>query len=356
MRISNFDTSRMKWDIVGQIIHSYWTSVSVNKFGNIVTENPGGSWDLPELKSYEVNWAKAANYTAENEPKMYYEFGSNLQTKGENWGKGYLRELIINTNLNKDTFRRKQSIVIHESMNNIRAKDEQFDTALTGLRITRDTSASIVMVGATVLSGGTATGFATTYIGRHAALTAADAGIQAIFEYSEKKNAVSAVVSFAGNFTFGLIPVVGKGGQKFAIVLVKAAGDASTSFATSLINSNGKKLKEGFTEALLKGAGSLTGAGFGELVKTKAFQDFLGSRVFPVSARINYLGKTGQTNLNRAVSFTEETTAKLGTIAVNQTFGGGAGAISSLSSPDRLVTGANTVIPNIALINRAFGV
>src|SRR5690606_37155944 len=115
-------------------------------------------------------------------------------------------------------------------------------TAIDVAKVVRDSSATTLLIGATLLSGGTA--------GAAFATLATGSGLKATTKYQDTGNLGAASVELAGNLIFGMIPIgrageALKGAEKAAVLIMQANWSATVSLV------EGKSLSESLASGAL---------------------------------------------------------------------------------------------------------
>jgi hypothetical protein len=256
--------------LVRRIIESYYRAKANIQFGKAAEMDT--EWFEPEIKMFEVDWAKARTFTEQQTiSKLYSTWMVSLPNMRPRIDE--LTRMQQETSILTKEFRRKVSELEKESQ---KARDKMIDFwggAAAGAKITRDISATTLMVGATVLSAGST-----------AALFAGGAGTTLRFgaklqdaKGSWKDNIGAASVQAVGDLIFTFIPATkagqvmrgAKGAQKATLVFIEAAWDSSVSLL------EGKEV----SEAVLDGSMSLLFSATSEIASVKEAQKELSSKL-----------------------------------------------------------------------------
>ena len=148
---------------------------------------------LPDLHSVEVDWNKVALETTtqtENELRRFYVAAKNSMKREL----ASLIQMMAKAEDDRDNFQDKQSDAQQMTMDNIDTAVKTGEAWVKGLTIVRDTSAEIVMVGATYVSGGTAAPL----------LTGLGAGMKGGFVYQDTGKVDKALATFSTNLLMGV--------------------------------------------------------------------------------------------------------------------------------------------------------
>jgi hypothetical protein len=242
--------------LVRRTIESYYRAKANIQFGK--AEEMDTAWYEPGIKYYEVDWEKARAWTQQQTTsKLYSTWMVSMPTMKPRIDE--LRQMQRDTALLTTEFRRKVKDLEKESTKSREKMIDFWGGATSVAKVARDGSATTLMVGATVLSAGSA-----------AALFAGGAGTAIRFgaKLTDSKgkwqdNIGAASVQAAGDLIFTIVPATkagavmrgAEGAQKAAIVFIEAAWDSSVSLL------EGKEV----SEAVLDGSMSLLFSAAGEL-------------------------------------------------------------------------------------------
>ena len=256
--------------LVRRIIESYYRAKANIQFGKATEMDT--EWYEPDIRFFEVDWAKARSFTEQQTvSKLYSTWMVSLPNMRPRIDE--LARMQRETALLTREFRRRVRELEKESQ---KARDKMINfwgDAAAGAKITRDVSASTLMVGATILSAGSA-----------AALFAGGAGTTLRFgaklqdaKGNWKDNIGAASVQAVGDLIFTIIPATkagqvmrgAEGAQKAALVFIEAAWDSSVSLL------EGKEV----SEAVLDGSMSLLFSSASEIASVKEAQKELSSKL-----------------------------------------------------------------------------
>lgn len=285
------------WDLVRTVLRSNVISHLQLQHG---TERTESHWFGPDLHYYEVDW-DAVNGSKEVQTDQFYEeFGHECYAGSIVSQKNKLKNLAMETASNKQMFFNKLHAAQTKSLNNVEQSVDRYDNAITAAKITRDMSKEIVIIGATVLTGGAA----------KVAITAADAALDAGIEFQDNGNGSAALVTFAGKFAIGLIPGGNTAGEAVAMAVIKAEKEAVLAGTVALVQ--GKKPAEAMTAAIVGGAGSGVGSAVGVVANSSGFQKMLKNTAYPMTVKLSYTGTVGASQFAQRKAAREFTTGVAG--------------------------------------------
>jgi hypothetical protein len=231
------------WNGLARIVRSCKRAGAMNDYSSLVTQQ--GERDfwalglrLPDLHSVEVDWNRVSLETTtqtEMELRRFYAAARNsmnAQLLG-------LVHMMEQADDDRDAFQDKQSDAQQKTKDSIDSAVHTGEAWVKGLTIVRDTSAEVVMVGATYVSGGTAAPL----------LTGLGAGMKGGFVYQDTGKVDKALATFSTNLLMGVADLrVGaavKGmstSGKIGIAMIWAKGKSVLEIPKGLIE--GKSLKQ----------------------------------------------------------------------------------------------------------------
>lgn len=240
---SNDGIYLIDWDGLTRIIRSCKRAGAMNSHSNPVVQKGERDWGafglrLPDLHSVEVDWKRVSLETTtqtEMELRRFHTAARNSM-KAQLLGLVHMMEQADD---DRDAFQDKQSEAQQKTMKNIDSAVGTGEAWVKGLTIVRDTSAEIVMVGATYVSGGTAAPL----------LTGLGAGMKGGFVYQDTGRVDKALATFSTNLLLGAadlkVGAVVKGmstSEKIGIAIVWAKGKSVLEVPKGLIE--GKSLNQ----------------------------------------------------------------------------------------------------------------
>jgi hypothetical protein len=209
---------------------------------------------LPDLHTVEVDW-QGVNLETTTQTELELR---NFYAGARRSMQGQLRNLVQmmeQADDDRDAFHDKQVEAQNKTQDNIEDCVGNAETAIKVLKEVRDTSGEIVMVGATYMSGGTAS----------VVFTTVGSGMKGYFAYQDTGRADRAVATFSTNLLMGALDLkVGAAtkalstSEKIGIGIVWAKSKAVLDVPKSLIE--GKNLRQAVGGAAVKMVFSTPGA------------------------------------------------------------------------------------------------
>jgi hypothetical protein len=253
---SNDGIYLIDWEGLARIVRSCKRAGAMNSYSKVVIEQGQRDWGalglrLPDLHSVEVDWKRVSIETttqSEMELRKFY-ISAKDSMKARLAGLVHMMEQADD---DRDSFQDKQSEAQQKTAENIDSAVHKGEVAVEVLKGVRDTSAEIVMVGATYVSGGTAT----------ILFTGLGSGMKGAFVYQDTGRADKAVATFSTNLILGAADLkVGaalKGlastSERIGMAIVWSKSKAIMEIPKGLIE--GKSLKESASAAGVKLAAS----------------------------------------------------------------------------------------------------
>jgi hypothetical protein len=152
---SQHNSWQLNSDGVARIVRSYIYHRRLLERSRRVFHD-SGSWFLPDTVSYDTNFSGIVQYVDSEAGRWMSDawVQSNLNGNGLFNSLVDLRQQAVRDG---ETYHRNSMQASHESQQNINRIADMDGSIVTGLQHVRNTSASILIAGATVVSGGTAT-------------------------------------------------------------------------------------------------------------------------------------------------------------------------------------------------------
>ena len=272
------------WEIVRSILRSNANQHAQLAHGRTTTTsrvnwlNPF-SWQMPDVVSYEVDWSAQRRERESTLRDLLTEATSMVPRVGCDGFRQWLRMRIDETESYRDSFQTRLTGASHRTMQNIESSVDGYENSIAVTRFVRDTSADVVLVGATFMTGG-------------AAVAAAGAGsvMRGGFTYQDTGNIGLAAVETTASLVTTLIPV----GRA-------ASGATAASFADDatviLVGANfdvAKAIIQGdsFDQALARAgtnaaAGAAAGALFSRVGQNQRFQSLVERLPLPATVSIS---------------------------------------------------------------------
>jgi hypothetical protein len=148
------------WSVARRLVRSYYLAYHELSYGREVTISDSHwynplSWSLPDVSHVEVDWDAVRRQTdADTDGEMQ---DMTAQARTDAAGVAYRLESMIETAArNKEAFVDWMGNVQTQNMKNIDQAVDDYESHIEVARFVRDTSADGLMVGASVMSGGTA--------------------------------------------------------------------------------------------------------------------------------------------------------------------------------------------------------
>lgn len=287
---SNDGIYLINWDGLARIIRSCKRAGAMKAYSKVVVEKGERDWAalgmrLPDLHSVEVDWNRVSMETttqAEMELRKFYRAaGNSMKSQLTN-----LVHMMEQADDDRDAFQDKQSEAQRKTTDNIDSAVHNGEVAMDILKGVRDTSAEIVMVGATYVSGGTAA----------ILFTGVGSGMKGAFVYQDTGKADKALATFSTNLLLGAadlkvgaaIKGLGSTSEKIGMAIVWSKSKAVLEVPKGLIE--GKSLKQSASAAAAKLVASTPGTAGIEGLKTVLGEE---AWAIPVEVALNILQDKG---------------------------------------------------------------
>lgn len=224
---------------------------------------------MPTTYCLETDWA-GFRVQVERETTRYWNEARQQITLNPRTMRGSLLGLIADARRDITWLEEQRISANRRSSSSIDSVVSGWETALTTARITRDASATILVVAGGVLSGGAglalASGAGLTGVTTGTAMTSLAVGsvMRGTFTYQDTGNVGSAVINTVGTFSVGAIGIGAAGvamstAQTGTIILIQSAGAGTTTGLQSL--SEGNSMRQAAVAAVASaGAGAISGA------------------------------------------------------------------------------------------------
>jgi hypothetical protein len=280
------------WDGLARIIRSCKRSGAMNSYSRVVIQKGDRDWAalgmrLPDLHSVEVDWNKVKIETTTQADMEIRRFHAAAKTSM----KAQLLNLVCmmeQADDDRDAFQDKQAEAQEKTTGSIESAVHKGEVAVEVLKGVRDTSAEIVMVGATYVSGGTAA----------VIFTGVGSGMKAGFVYQDTGKADKALATFSTNLLLGAFDLkVGaamKGmtslSEKIGVAIVWSKAKGAMEIPKGLIE--GKSLKQAASGAAVKLMASSPGTSGVEALKAVLGEEGEAWAI-PVEVALNILQDKG---------------------------------------------------------------
>lgn len=153
------DNQHRNWEVnsdgIARIVRSYIYHRELLARSRRVVHS-SGSWFLPDTVAYETDFSGLVRYVDTEAVRWVREAWVQANLNGEGLFNSLL-SLRLQGVQDGETYHRNSMAASHESQQNINRVVDRDQAIVTGLTHVRNTSASILIAGATVVSGGTAT-------------------------------------------------------------------------------------------------------------------------------------------------------------------------------------------------------
>jgi hypothetical protein len=151
------------WDIVRRILKTYYTALYQLNYGQVVKLSDSSwynpfSWSLPEISNIEVDWDMVRRDAQGNIASDLVYFRGLAQSNAAE-GARLLGGMIDDAASFKEEFVDWMGDVQTENMHAINKSVDDYDSQIKIAQFVRDSSNDGLMVGASLMSGGTATAF-----------------------------------------------------------------------------------------------------------------------------------------------------------------------------------------------------
>jgi hypothetical protein len=185
------------WGGLARIIRSCKRAKAMKNYSEIVTERGERDWSafglrLPDLQSVKVDWDKVKLETTTQTEVELRRFHAVAKSSMKTQLAG-LVHMMEQADDDRDDFQDKQAEAQGKTMDNIEGAVHKGEIAVEILKGVRDTSAEIVMVGATYVTGGTAS----------VLFTGLGSGMKGYFVYQDTGKSDQALATFSTNLLLG---------------------------------------------------------------------------------------------------------------------------------------------------------
>lgn len=287
---SNDGIYLINWEGLARIIRSCKRASAMKAYSKVVVEKGARDWAalgmrLPDLHSVEVDWNRVSMETTTQAEmvlrKFYGAAGNSMKAQITN-----LVHMMEQADDDRDTFQDKQSEAQQKTADNIDSAVHNGEVAVDILKGVRDTSAEVVMVGATYVSGGTAA----------ILFTGVGSGMKGAFVYQDTGKADKALATFSTNLLLGALDLkvgaaikgLGSTSEKIGMAIVWSKSKAILEVPKGLIE--GKSLKQSASAAGAKLVASTPGTAGVEGLKAVLGEE---AWAIPVEVALNILQDKG---------------------------------------------------------------
>ncbi|HET7930771.1 MAG TPA: hypothetical protein VFL63_05225 [Rhodanobacteraceae bacterium] len=311
--IIRIDTGRGLFVIDQRMVHvvihdwAYWAAMGacshLKRARQYDWYNPM-SWGMPDVVSLDVDWHKvdiakahniasatqecqryldkatAQNYCAVPNASGTSQTGLTLQLRDR------LYHYVSEAQRLKQKWHRQLCDASAETMRNVKGAVSGYGKAIAGATFVRDASGDVLMLGATLASGGTAT-----------ALLAAGSVYKGSAKFQDTRSVGAAVFEATTDFTVGLIPDAAPGAKRVEKVMVavvkgqlqiagQTMGGIAAAYKTTGVV-NGKTIAKALTNASLQTVGGMLSKGpLDKITRIESVKTELEHMSFPAAIRI----------------------------------------------------------------------
>ena len=237
------------WDIVYRIIRGFHTADRRLAYHTVVSTDVWGTG--PTLRHVDVDW-DAVRRDAIGLADRDFAVLAERSTHNMRDVQYYLRWMVKETQRLTSDFSDKMRALQAENAGRINAVSDNWEGAAEVAKIIRDASAEFVVIGASVLSGGTAI-----------AALGGGSVMKGAFKYQDTENIAGSIMTASGTFAFGLVKLGGKGlegaakvAQDRAVIILQSVWETGTALA------DGKSLGDAIESGAAKLASGMAGSLF----------------------------------------------------------------------------------------------
>lgn len=225
------------WAGLARIVRSCQRAVAMKVYSELVISEK--HWIGPDLWSVQVNWDKVNLETTTRTELELRRFNDAAKRSMQRELKG-LVSMMEDADDARDVFQDRMAEAQHKTMQNIESSVHKGEIGVKVATVVRDTSAEIVMVGATYVTGGAAAPL----------LTGLGAGMKGAFVYQDTGKADKALATFSTNLLLGAADLkvgaairgLGSASERIGMAIVWAKTKATLDVPKSLIE--GKAMKQ----------------------------------------------------------------------------------------------------------------
>jgi hypothetical protein len=248
------------WDGLARIVRSCKRAGAMVDYSKVLPSEK--HWFGPDLYSVEVDWDRVrletTTQTEEEVRRIYGAARLSMRTELNR-----IVAMMEQADDDRDAFHDKMSEAQSKTMDNIESSVHKGEIGVEVATFVRDTSAEVVMVGATYVSGGTAAPL----------LTGLGAGMKGAFVYQDTGKVDKALATFSTNLLIGAADLkvgaalkgMSSASGKIGMTIVWAKGKAVLEVPKALIE--GKNMNQASSAGLVKLAASTPGTAAVESLK-----------------------------------------------------------------------------------------
>ncbi len=273
----------INWTIVERIVRNHERALAIAQCSTVESTNEREwylptTWSMPTIRFLATDWIAVRTRESARSMSMLSQLraqaGSDVLSVQEQ-----LKAMVAATETLTSRRLERQAALEAESMRQIMAADTSYENEIAAAKWLLNSSASTLMVGATVLSGGAAGGAAVGMLAGGSAMTGIAKWTESETLPSDRRIA-TALITGVGTFMFGAFKIPGGRAlsrvEDAVLIVLKAQVDT----AGALVE--GKSMGD----ALSTGATSIAGAGTEHLFKSQRVLDLLKKVPVPVSTAL----------------------------------------------------------------------
>lgn len=263
-------TYSVNWRLVYSILRSYHFATARRRHRIIETTHDSNLGR--EVHSWDVDW-DSVRYDADFDTRRWMSAWLDLNNIQRL--QGNLREFIRQAAIENAEWTRFCRSIVNRNMGVIHDSVSRLEDATQTLKMIRNWSGEILMIGAVVLTGGAAA----------VAVAAAGSALKGVGTYQDTQKVGAAVVDAVGSLALALVPIA-KGGASqlssratYLLILADTGVDASKNY---LSGDNAKQIAGKVVGKLAGGAASV---GIGNVFNSESALKMIGRVGIPFKAR-----------------------------------------------------------------------
>lgn len=270
---------QVDWEVTHRIISSNVYAQSLLAFSEEVRLDEDksvlDSLFMPDIYSIEVDWERVRQVKQQYSQHYMNELRRLALKDGGQKARDTLGQMMQGTSGLRASWSKMQKNAQRKSAANINQAVARAETGAEIARGVRDLCIDGLIIGAGVMTGGAG----------GALLSASSSGIlKGAAKYQDTENVGSAMLTATGSFTTALIPIVGKGSAKVALIVTKSKINGMFETASAL--SEGKSMEQALAQGLVASVSSAGTAGLMSMLKSQSGRKLLTRFAYPVTTKI----------------------------------------------------------------------
>ncbi|MEP0189998.1 MAG: hypothetical protein ABJP70_06495 [Erythrobacter sp.] len=248
------------WGLIDKIISGWATHTAMVESGQFTETSESDwynpfSWQMPTVVQFETSFRA----TIDKVPKYVNKMKEVRKLVDDDPSQlpPLLFKLVSEKEKAVETLKMKSREASRKTMKNIAKSVDSYETSIKVSKTVRDVSGDVIIVGAGIATGGTAT-----------ALAAGGSLFKASAKYQDTGSARAAVAEGSISLFTSFVPVRFAGASKYGTMIIVEAG-----LETANAYADGKDIKE----SLLRGGGKLIMGGLGKGIEKSIGNFFNGS-------------------------------------------------------------------------------